>query len=125
MSTGDRVTRVAADLLAAAAVEGPKESRSAKQQLDYWARVGRAVTSQHSVAHRRVEAALRGDLPMSELSDAEGVVFNAETNTRIGLRLSATHFGRRLAAEGVSTVALNDDGQLIEYRPDGTARELS
>ena len=44
----DRVTRFAADLLDAAAVKGARQSRSAKQQLDHWARVGRAVSSYHS-----------------------------------------------------------------------------
>ena len=37
----DRVTRFAADLVDAAAVEGARHSRSTKQQLDHWARVGR------------------------------------------------------------------------------------
>jgi hypothetical protein len=40
----DRVTRVAADLFDSAVVQGARESRSAKQQLDHWARVGRSVS---------------------------------------------------------------------------------
>ena len=36
----DRVTRFAADLVDSAAAEGARQSRSAKQQLDHWARVG-------------------------------------------------------------------------------------
>ena len=42
-NTADRVTRIAADLMDSAAAEGARQSRSAKQQLDHWARVGRAV----------------------------------------------------------------------------------
>ncbi|MGZ8745786.1 MAG: TA system antitoxin ParD family protein, partial [Mycobacterium sp.] len=38
--SADRVTRFAADLLDSAAAEGVRQSRSAKQQLDHWARVG-------------------------------------------------------------------------------------
>ena len=64
----DRVTRVAADLLDSATVEGARQSRSAKQQLDHWARVGRAVSSQHTASRRRVEAALAGALATSELA---------------------------------------------------------
>ena len=56
----DRVTRVSADLFEAAAAEGARQSRSAKQQLDHWARVGRAVSTQHTASRRRVEAALAG-----------------------------------------------------------------
>jgi hypothetical protein len=58
----DRPTRVAVDLMDAAAVEGERQSRSAKQQLDHWAR-GRAVSSHSSASRQRVEAALRGALP--------------------------------------------------------------
>ncbi len=58
--TADRVTRVAADLMDSAATEGARQSRSAKQQLDHWARIGRAVSGQHSAARRKVEAALSG-----------------------------------------------------------------
>ena len=43
MST-DVPTRFAADLFESAQVEGDHESRSAKQQLDHWARVGRSVS---------------------------------------------------------------------------------
>lgn len=34
---------------------------TAGQQLDHWARVGRAVSSQHSAARHKIEAALAGD----------------------------------------------------------------
>jgi hypothetical protein len=52
--------------------EGERQHRTGRQQLEHWARVGRAVSS------------------------------------------------RQTAARGVTTVALSEDGQLIEYRPDGT-----
>lgn len=122
--TADRVTRVAADLFEAAAAEGARQSRSAKQQLDHWARVGRAVSSQHSAALRRVQAALAGDLDVADLGAEEGVVFNAEVGAAIEERLADTHYGHRLAAQGVTTVALDDDGRIVEYRPDGTQAVL-
>ena len=50
----NRVTRIAADLMDSAAAEGARQSRSAKQQLDHWARVGRAVSSHNSAARRKV-----------------------------------------------------------------------
>jgi ParD-like antitoxin of type II bacterial toxin-antitoxin system len=121
----DRVTRVAADLVDSAAAEGARQSRSAKQQLDHWARVGRAVSSQHSASRRRVEAVLAGDLPMGELSVEEGVVFNAEVSAAIEERLAHSNYGDALAARGVTTVALNDAGEIVEYRPDGTSTVLN
>ena len=121
----DRVTRVAADLVDAAAAEGARQSRSTKQQIDHWARVGRAVSSQHSASRRRVEAALAGDLELSELTVEEGVVFNAEISAAIEEGLARTNYGDTLAARGVTTVALDDSGELVEYAPDGSAAPLT
>ncbi|OBB59995.1 hypothetical protein A5757_11260 [Mycobacterium sp. 852013-51886_SCH5428379] len=120
-NVADRVTRVAADLIDSAAAEGARQSRSAKQQLDHWARVGRAVSSHHTAARRRVEAALAGDAELSTLSPEEGIVFNAEISAAIDEQLAATDYGRLLAERGVTTVSLDDAGRIVEYRPDGTS----
>jgi hypothetical protein len=119
------VTRFAADLLDSAAVEGARQSRSAKQQLDHWARVGRAVSSQQTAARRRVEAALAGDLELRELSLEEGVVFNAEIAAAIQESLAASNYGEVLAKRGMTTVALNEAGELVEHLPDGSSVVLA
>ena len=119
-NVGDRVTRVAADLVDSAAAEGARQSRSAKQQLDHWARVGRAVSSHQTASRRRVEAALAGDLDTNQLSEDEGLVFNAEISAAIQESLATAHYGDLLSVRGITTVALNDDGEIVEYRPDGT-----
>ena len=123
-NVADRVTRVAADLMDSAAAEGARQSRSAKQQLDHWARIGRAVSGQHSAARRKVEAALAGGVELSELTADEGVVFNAEISAAIEESLAGTDYGALLAARGITTVALDESGQLIEHRPDGSASVL-
>jgi hypothetical protein len=117
----EHVTRFAADLFDAASAEGARQSRSAKQQLDHWARVGRAVSAQHSASRQRVEAALRGELAMTSLSVEEGVVFNAEIAAAIDESLARTDYGATLAAEGLTTVALDENGTLVVYGPDGSA----
>ncbi|MCW2512126.1 MAG: hypothetical protein JWR11_1168 [Mycobacterium sp.] len=121
----DRVTRFAADLVDSAEAEGVRQSRSAKQQLDHWVRVGRAVSSQQTASRRRVEAAMAGRLPLKELTVEEGVVFNAEISAGIEESLARTDYGRVLAARGVTTVALNEDGDIVEHRPDGSSVVLT
>lgn len=123
--TTDRVTRFAADLLDSAAAEGARQSRSAKQQLDHWARVGREVSSQHTASRRRVEAALAGDLELRELSVEEGVVFNAEIAAAIQENLAESNYGEALAERGITTVALNEAGEIVEHRPDGSSVVLT
>ena len=120
----DRPTRVAEDLMDAAAVEGKRQSRSAKQQLDHWARVGRAVSAHSSASRQRVEAALRGALPERELTPDERVVLNAEVDATISETVRTVRFGEVLAARGVTTVALDDEGRLTRYHPDGTTSLL-
>ncbi|MFC9841569.1 hypothetical protein ACFVKB_48725 [Rhodococcus sp. NPDC127530] len=119
-STSDKVTRLAADLVASAMAEGERQHRTGRQQLEHWARVGRAVSSRQTAARRRVEDALAGRLPIGELGTEEGTVFNAEITAAIEEQLTTTDYGAALAAQGVTTVALSEDGQIIEYRPDGT-----
>jgi hypothetical protein len=121
----DRVTRFATDLLDSAAAEGARQSRSAKQQLDHWARVGREVSSQHTASRRRVEAALAGDLELRQLSVEEGIVFNAEIAAAIQENLTESNYGDALAKRGVTTVALDDAGQIVEHRPDGSSVVLT
>lgn len=124
VDAADRVTRVAADLMDSAATEGARQSRSAKQQLDHWARVGRAVSAQHSAARRKVEAALAGVVELSELNTEEGAVFNAEIGAAIEESLTRTDYGALLAARGITTVALDEAGQIVEHRPDGSSSVL-
>jgi hypothetical protein len=121
----DRVTRTAADLYDSAVAEGARQRRSAKQQLDHWARVGRAVSSRHTAARRKVEAALAGEVHIGELTEEEGVVFNAEISAAIEENLAATHYGQLLAGRGLATVALNENGDIVEHRPDGSSVVVS
>jgi hypothetical protein len=123
-TAADRPARVPSDLLDSAIVEGAKENRSGKQQLEHWARVGKAVCAQQTAARRRVEAALGGTLPVEHLSDDEAIVFDAEVQSRVEGRLRQTNLGSVLAARGVTTVALNEQGELTEYRPDGTSAPI-
>jgi len=122
--TPDRPTRFAADLLDSAAAEGARQSRSAKQQLDHWARVGRAVSMRETAARRRVEAALAGTLELAELSAQELWVVNAEIDVAIQERAGRTSYGDALAREGVTTVALDESGKLMQHHPDGSSTVL-
>ena len=123
-SAADRVTRFSADLVESAAIEGVRQNRSGRQQLEHWARVGRAVSVRHTAARQRVEAALAGQLPSIDLTPEEGEVFNAEIDAAIAEHLASANYGEVLARQGVTTVALDDQGRLVEYRPDGTSKVL-
>ena len=44
--------------------------------------------------------------------------------TAIEENLATTNYGDELAARGITTVALDADGQTVERRPDGTTTVL-
>lgn len=117
--TADRVTRFDADLFEAAAAEGRRQARSASQQLAHWARVGRSVSATETSSRKRVENALAGVLPVSELDDIESVVFNAEVTAAIEENLGRADYARDLLGGGV-TVVFIEDGDLVQQSPDGT-----
>ncbi|MEP9391103.1 hypothetical protein ABLE94_02430 [Gordonia sp. VNK1] len=118
--TADKVTRFSAALVEEAGTEGAREHRSARQQLEHWARVGRGVSLRTSAARRRVEAALAGALPIGELTPEESVVFDAEIDAHLEERLARTDVVTDRAAQGFSSVALDELGRMVEYRPDGS-----
>lgn len=117
----DKVTRFSADLVDAAAAEGARQSRSARQQLDHWVRVGRAVSSASSAQRTRVEQVLAGQMPWSQLGAQEALVANAEITAMIEQRVASADYGQELSAAGITTVALDEQGRLVEYLPDGTS----
>ncbi|OCH79140.1 hypothetical protein [Gordonia sp. UCD-TK1] len=122
MSTGtDKVTRLSAALVSDAAREGAREQRSARQQLEHWARLGRSVSQRTTASRQRVEAALAGDLPGEVLTVEEAVVYDAEIDAHLEARLATDDHVVRRASAGLSSVVVDDAGRLVEHRPDGTS----
>jgi hypothetical protein len=82
------------------------------------------VSSQQTAARWRVEAALTGDLELPELSAEAGAVFNAEFAAAVQERLPGASYGTLLAERGATTVALDENRQIVEHRPDGSSVPL-
>lgn len=117
-------TRIADDIVEDARVEASSDGRSVAEQINFWARVGRNVTIHDSAMRQRIEAAAKGDLPLADLTRAEGRLFEAEAAVRLEDMLASTNLGAELNTAGITTVSLNDEGGLVERRPDGTERIL-
>lgn len=82
-------------------------------------RARRAVSSQQTAAaRRRIEAALNGELELRELSVQEDTVFNAEIAAAIEDKLAGSNYGALLAGRGITTVALDENGESIERHPE-------
>ena len=48
------------------------------------------------------------------------MVFNAEIAVAIEENLAKVDYGTALAARGITTVALDENGDIVQYRPDGS-----
>ncbi|WP_213930779.1 ParD-like family protein [Rhodococcus sp. B50] len=123
-SSTDKVTRFDAELVDSAIAEGGRQNRTGRQQLEYWARIGRAMTAHETASLHRVHEALAGTRELDDLTAAEGRLFDAEIDARLADGLAGTEYAGVLAARGVTTVVLDDEGRLVEQRPDGSRRVL-
>ena len=120
--TADRPTRFAADLLDDAAVEGARQSRSAKQQLDHWVRLGRTLERRHGATLRSV---LDGSVALADLDGHTQMAVNAALDADIDERAAGASLGGSALAHGTPVVALDDSGALVRYLPDGTTEILT
>ncbi len=111
--------RIDDDIFAAARVVGAASSRSAAQQVDYWVRMGRAASMAVAEVRGRIEDAMAGRGQLSDLTAEERLLANAEIDAAIEQAAVSTDFAARLAAEGVTTVVMDDDGRLVTRHPDG------
>jgi len=119
-----RTTRLPADLLDAAEAEAIEEHRSTSKQVEHWARFGMYFDQQTDSASRRIRRAIAGVEPLADLTTDERAVANALIDSSISTEASDANFADRLAARGVTTVLMDDDGRMIRRLPDGSTTVL-
>lgn len=119
-----RTTRLPVDLIEAAEAEGRAEHRSAAKQLEHWARFGMFFAGHATASARRIRRAVAGDVDLRELDADERTVANAAIDATISATANSTSFAQRLAAQGVTTVVLDDEGRMMRRYPDGSTALL-
>jgi len=119
-----RTTRLPVDLIEAAEAEGREEHRSAAKQLEHWARFGMFFDRQTSSSRRRIQRAVAGEVSLGELDDDERMVANAAINAAVSAAANEVSFADRLAARGVTTVVMDDEGKMVRRHPDGSTTAL-
>ena len=66
----------------------------------------------------------RGGAAVRWAEHVRAVRQNATIDEAIQESLRTTHYSQCLALEGITTVALDDAGHLVEHHPDGTVNRL-
>ncbi len=110
-------TRMDGELHASAAMAGGVMSRSATQQLNHWARIGREIEASESISQRAVAEVLNGRRQYDQLNAHEQAVVRAEWTERLEARLEALDLGAELASEGKAYAELDEAGQVVVRRP--------
>jgi len=119
-----KTTRLPVDLIEAAEAEGREEHRSAAKQLEHWARFGMFFERQTSTSRRRIQRAVAGETSLRDLGDEERLVANAAIDAAISAAANEASFADRLAARGITTVVMDDEGRMIRRHPDGSTTVL-
>lgn len=110
-------TRIDGDLFEAAKAAGQVHSRSAAQQIDHWARIGRELEAAPAVTHDLIARVLTGRASYDVAGDRAQAVIRAAWDEEIGARIAGLDFTERLDASGTSWAEADDDGRIIEHAP--------
>ncbi len=115
-------TRVERDLFETAKLAGSRQSRSAAQQIDHWARIGREFESAPSVTVDAVSRVLRGELSYDALPDdtAQALV-RASWREQLEERISSLDLESQFVDAGEPWVEAEGDGTLVQRGADGDA----
>jgi len=99
------------ELTSAARAESEVWSRSMTQQIEHWARIGRAVERGGDVRLERVRSALQAELPFDELGTDERLVVLGELERRVMKPGGDPILAGELRGRGGASVA--DDGGVL------------
>lgn len=106
-------TRISGDLFAAAKAVGEIQSRSAAQQLDHWARIGRALESAPMVTQGLIERVLSGQLSYDAICDLEQATVRATWEEKISEKLTDLNFEDRMIEVDLPWAEADAEGQVI------------
>lgn len=106
--------RVEGELFEAARETGATMSRSAAQQLQHWARIGRELESAPAVAHATVQRVLDGRAPYDSLPDTAQAVVRAAWDEESERLARSLNFAAEFSSEGSGWVEADEAGKVVD-----------
>lgn len=106
-------TRVEKDIYDAAQRSGQVNSRSAAEQITYWARIGRELEAAPNVSHRDIQMVLAGDGSYDALRDREQALVRATWDERIAEGIAALDLVSEFRGTGESWTEADADGHAV------------
>lgn len=106
-------TRIDADLYEVARAVAPRNSRSAAQQINHWARIGRQLEETPQISHQAVQLVLLGKLSYDELPDGLQAVVRAEWAGSVAERIGGLDLQAEMLADGASWAETDATGATV------------
>lgn len=91
-------TRVDGDLFDAAKSSGALNSRSAAQQINHWARIGRELEASGNLSQRDIERVLAGQAAYDSLGEREQAVVRVSWREQVAERVGELDLEREFTA---------------------------
>src|SRR3954467_3355490 len=105
-------------LVEAAKVVGPRQSRSATQQITHWARIGQELEASRSMSTVAITDVLAGRSSYDGLEPEDQALVRAAWVDRIAERREGLDLADRFAAQGRrSWIDIDADGNPVERSP--------
>jgi len=117
-------TRVTIELFDTAKVVGDMTSRSAAQQIEHWARIGREIELASTLAQRDIAAVLSGSLQYDDLGTEEQAVVRARWASLMKERRESLDLVRDFGLRSETYVDIDDEGRIVRHAPDGAVIEI-
>lgn len=122
MSTAIKITDDIAD---AARAESAIMNRSMTEQLEYWARIGRALERLPGVSMDKIRMVLNAGRDFDELNGDERAVALGALESLTFNPKGDRGLQREKSGAGMAYTVLNDAGQVVEVQPNGRKRVIA
>lgn len=113
------------DIAAAARAEAGLMNRSMTEQLEHWARIGRALERLPGVSMAKVRTVLDAGRDFDDLNADERAVALGALETLAFNPKGDRALQREKAAAGHAYTVLDDAGRVVEVRPGGRRRVIA
>ena len=109
--------KISSELVASARRESAVWSRSMTQQIEYWARLGRALERSPSVSISRVQAALQAQVEFDDLNADERALVLGRLEAMVFDPQGDAMLQQELREAGHAFTAMDEGGSLVKIRP--------
>lgn len=107
--------RIDGELFEAAKSAGAVHSRSAAQQLNHWARLGRELEASGALTTSDIERVLAGELSYDALGESDRSAVRAEWRERIDTLIRKANLAVEFNEAGETWSELDDDGNIVTH----------